>query len=169
MTMQRFLIQECQKEKFNMKIFSVLAFIGIAAIPVSSCNKESKNAIDNSTSLVGKWEIRQVAGNFTTNYPPGNGSVVEFTNSTYSTGSPNDHIFIQGAGPSQGSYKIVADGTVNINTGMEYPAGQFANRMILNDDTISNKLFYQVKGDKLIFVSGNFLVDGGVQKTYQRQ
>jgi len=81
---------------------------------------------------------------------------------------PKGQDFHSGIAPSQGSYKIVADGTVNDSTGLGYPPGQFSNRLILNGDETADKLFYQLEGNKLIVVSGYFPLDLGIEKTYQK-
>jgi hypothetical protein len=157
------------RKKFSMKILSTLVIIGVTAIVITSCRKESKTPMAGSSSLTGNWELRQTFGDMgTINYPPGNGSVVTFTDSSYSTASPKDKIFIQGIAPSQGSYKVVADGSVNDSTGLGFPPGQFSNRLIFNDDQTAAKLFYQLDGDKLIVISGYFPTDGGIEKTYQK-
>ena len=46
---------------------------------------------------------------------------------------------------------------------------QFLNRIILNNDTASDKIFFQIDDNKLIIVSGYFPLDGGIEMTYERQ
>ena len=141
---------------------------------VNSCKKESAETaspkIITAASLIGKWELRQMVAQVgTIDYPAGNGSILEFTNSTYSTTDSTYKIFIQGNQPKEGYYEIVPDTSVNANTGLLFSSEQFGNRIILNDDTTSDKIFFQIDNNKLIIVSGYFPLDGGVEMTYEKQ
>lgn len=128
------------------------------------CTKDTVS--EKPTSIVGKWELKQTMGNTgTVDYPSGNGFFLEFTGSAYST----TNLFVPGNHPDEGDYQIIADTSVNNSTGIVVPSGQFSNRIILNKDTVSEKIFYQISSNKLIILSGYFPLDGGVQLTYEKQ
>lgn len=152
------------KNLMKYSITLICAFVVTTII--NSCKKESAST---AQSINGKWELRQISGNFRIDYPIGNGSTLEFTDSLYSTSDSAYKIFADGNQPKQGYYKIVMDTSVRTATGLLYPPHQFEDRIILNNDTASDKIFYQLNGDKLIIVSGYFPLDGGVEMTYEKQ
>ena len=147
-----------------MKYFVLLMYAGIVMTIFVSCKKEPSKIINNSTSIIGKWELRQTVGNTPVkNYAQGNGSIYEFTDSGYS-------IFANGTLIKKGIYNTSFDSTASEVTGIvESHSGQFTNRIIFNNDTISNKIFYQISNNKLTFISGYFPLDGGFSSTYERQ
>ena len=153
-----------------MKTLLAIALTCLATIMAGSCRKDAQVSVETNDTIIGTWELRQTVGNMgTINYPPGNGSIVEFNDSSFSTSSPKDHIFLQGPGPAHGVYRIVPDSTVNAATGLLMPAGQFTNRLVLNGNEAADKLFFHLSGSKLIVVSGYFPTDAGFEKTYQKQ
>jgi hypothetical protein len=78
-------------------------------------------------------------------------------------------MFFQGNQPKQGSYQIIRDTSVNTSTGLVVARGQFANRIILNNDTTTDKIFYQVTNNKLVILSGYFPLDNATEMTYERK
>jgi hypothetical protein len=153
-----------------LKYVITLICFGAAIILMDSCKKNSAKYLDNSSSIIGNWELRQIFAQIgTVNYPSGNGSILKFTDSAWSTTDTAWSIFVQGNHHGNGYYKVVADTSVNNSTGLVFPSGQFTNRIILDGDTTSNKIFYQVTNSKLVIVSGYFPLDGGIEMTYERQ
>lgn len=158
-----------------MKYLILLMYAGIAIAVMNSCKKESSiikssKIANNSSSIIGTWELRQMVANVgTINYDSGNGLTLEFRDSAFSTTDAGYKFFIQGNHSKKGHYQIVADTSVNICTGLAVPLGQFANRIILDNDTTSDKIFYQSVNNKLIIISGYFPTDGGAEMTYEKQ
>ena len=173
--MQRLRLADCQLQNSIMKYLKMFISAGIAIMLINSCKKEafttkSSKSIDNSSLLVGKWELRQVIGGFgTKNFLSGNGLALEFTDSTYLTTDTTYKFFMLGNHHKKGYYEIFSDTSVNNSTGLQFPSQQFANRIILDKDSTSNKVFYQVTDNKLTIVSGYFPTDGGVEMTFQKQ
>lgn len=129
---------------------------------IPGCKKDTVRAT-TSTSIIGRWELRQsLAMTGITNYPSGNGSTYEFTGSAYS-------VFSGGSFIKKGSYKIISDTTVSREVGLIITPGEFTNRIIFDNDTLSNKIFYQIKNNTLILISGYFPLDSGVKMTYEKQ
>ncbi len=123
-----------------------------------SCKKETQN---NSSSIVGTWELRQASGQITINYPSGNGNILKFTATNYESDT-------NGVLQKSGQYLIVADPTVEQNVCLVYPPGQFTNRIIYDNDTISHKQFIQISNNKLSIVSGCYSYDGGSTREYEK-
>ena len=157
--------------KHLVTVFSLVLLIVLA----NSCKKESVNSaslklVDNSPSIAGTWELRQMVAQVgTINYPAGNGSTIEFDESNYMTTDTTYKIFVQGNHPKRGHYLIVADTSVNTSTGLALSSGQFANRIILNNDTTSDKVFYQITNNQLIILSGYFPTDYAVKIIYEKE
>jgi hypothetical protein len=146
-----------------MRCIKTLAGLVAVVLFISGCKKSSSERAN--TSIVGAWELRQLYGNVgTINYPAGNNSILTFTDATYST-SDTTHGFTH---RQTGTYKIISDNSASVSTGYGIPDGQFTNRLILDNDTSSEKIFIQIKNNKLISLSGYFPFDGGVQLTYQK-
>lgn len=160
-----------------MKKLLLLASAAVLFIAIAACtkhqiasSKEKAACLNPAAAITGKWELRQMIAQVgTVNFASGNGNVVEFKDTTYSTTNPDFSIFVRGNHPNSGSYHIVPDTSVVQSVGLNIPVGQFRYRIILNSDTTSDKIFYQADDDKLIIISGYFPLDGGVQLTYQKQ
>ncbi|MBZ5856819.1 hypothetical protein [Flavihumibacter profundi] len=153
-----------------MKYLITLVCFGVTIVLLEGCKKDSAKNIDNSSSIIGDWELRQIFAQIgMVNYPSGNGSILKFTDSTWSTTDTAWSIFVRGNHHANGYYRIVADTSVNNSTGLGFPSGQFTNRIILEGDTTSDKIFYQVTNSKLVIVSGYFPLDGGIEMTYVRK
>ena len=96
------------------------------------------------------------------NYPSGNGNILKFTDTTY-------QVYLNGQLKQSGHYLIISDTTVNLNTCGERTASQFPNRIIYDNDSISDKKFIQISNNVLSIVSGCFTLDYGVLMKYERQ
>jgi hypothetical protein len=107
-----------------------------------SCRKE---ALSTKDFIVGKWELRKTFGGWTgtTTYQAGNGNILEFTKtnfSSYSNGQLNE----------SGSYSIVKDTTMD---------GSLEDRVIYYGISTGPKMFVRIDGEKLNF--SLHVVDGG--------
>lgn len=150
-----------------MQLVKILSCAIAVIIFTAGCKKAS--SISSGASIVGNWELRQIYANVgTINYPAGNNSIFKFSDSAYFTTDTSQSIIVRGNHQKTGTYKIIADNSAGVSTGMEILSGQFTSRLILDNDTSSDKIFIQIANNKLIFLSGSFPVDGGVKLTYQK-
>jgi hypothetical protein len=122
--------------------------------------KKGTNAI--SSSIQGLWELRHASGMFTTNYAPGNGNTIKFTDGRYETTT-------NGQPTKSGSYQVVQDLSVGAETCLVIGSGQYTNRIIYDNDLISRKVFVEISNNKLSFLSGCFAYDAGSFVEYERQ
>lgn len=128
----------------------------VACIFLAACNK-SGNELG---SISGDWELRMVRSDMpTTLYPAGNNNLIVFTANTYSR-------WAGGVLLKKGTYTIVPDNTFNA---LVVQPGEYTHRIIYDGNDTTQKIFVQVSGDKLDFVSGQFATDGGLQEEYQRK
>jgi hypothetical protein len=140
------------------KKFISLCF-GTLFLFVVSCKKES-NVISNS--IEGLWELRRASGMFSTAYPPGNGHIIKFTDNNY-------EISVNGQITQSGRYSIVPDSTAESATCLVIPAGQYTNRIIYDNNVTAKKVFIEISGNSLVFLSGCFAYDAGSSSEYARQ
>lgn len=146
-----------------MRYFILLIYAGVTIALMDGCKKEASTIFNNSSSIIGNWELRQLVAQIgTRNYTSGNGSIYEFTDSTYST-------FANGSLIKKGYYRTIADTSADDETGLVFASGEFTNRIIFDNDTLSNKIFYQISNNKLSFISGYFPLDGGCKLVYEKQ
>ena len=89
-------------------------------------------------------------------YLPGNGNILKFTDNTYSVSSKGQVV-------KTGNYTIAEDHSFNA---LVVPEGQFIHRVDYQDST-QQKVFFQVSGDTLTFLSGIFALDSGVKMQYR--
>ena len=151
-----------------MRHIKTLAGLIAVTLFINSCKKSSPSEAA-STSVVGTWELRQFYGDVgTINYPAGNNYTITFTASTYVTSDSTRSFVIRGNHRTTGTYTIIKDNSADSSTGCLIQKGQFTSRLILDNDTSSEKIFIQVANNKLVFLSGFFPTDGGVQLTYQK-
>lgn len=142
-----------------------LKLLGIACLTtfIFSCNKVGSK-VEVADSLVGEWELRQTSAAMNPlvgNYPPGNGKIIKFTETRYS-------IYDGGQVVKQGEYSIVADPGVETSVCLVFPAGQFANRIIYDNDTTSEKQFFQITDNRLSIVAGCYAIDAGHRSDYEK-
>ena len=123
----------------------------------ASCEKHAQRS-DSPQSLKGSWELSAVQSSMTplTSYLPGNGNILKFTDKTYSISSKGQTV-------KTGNYTVVEDHSFNA---LVVPAGQFIHRVDYQDSRIQ-KVFFQVNGDTLTFLSGIFALDSGVKMQYR--
>jgi hypothetical protein len=127
----------------------------------SSCKKESIHKTTEA-GLTGNWELRKTSGMLTTSYPAGNGTVYIFTDTSY-------QFYSQGVLVKSGQYRIINDNSVSSELGLVIPAGQYTRRIIFDNDSQSQKIFFQLQADSLSFVSGYFPLDGGAFRIFKKQ
>ena len=139
----------------------IAIFFGFLMSISLSCKKGST---ENSTLLVGNWEIRQFQGGMSPSvtYSAGNGTILRFTSSTYES-------ITNGQFVKSGKYKIETDFSVETEVCLIIPAGQFTKRIVFDGDYNAQKTFIEVSGNNLTFLSGCFALDGGSQKKYEKQ
>lgn len=142
-----------------MKKLYVLICQGVLLLVIAGCKKENTAASD---SIQGLWEIRRASGMMTTNYPPGNGKTIRFTNNVYEISS-------NGLVTQSGQYEIVQDSAAASETCLVIPAGQYTNRIVYDNNATPRKEFIQISGKKLTFLSGCFAYDAGSSIEYVRQ
>src|SRR5204862_2051954 len=124
-----------------------------------------EGCIDLSNSIVGSWELRKTTGAMDpspTNYAPGNGNILKFTNGNYEK-------YSNGVLVSSGPFTIVADPTVEQSVCLVFPSGEFVSRIVYDNNNTAPKEFLKISNSRLIFVSGCYAVDAGHTSEYERQ
>jgi hypothetical protein len=165
--MQRFITFQCQDQKiFIMKQILLAILFGGFIISIESCKKvNTKQNIDIASSIIGSWELRQssAAMNPTPkNYTVGNGNILKFTIDNYET-------YVNGTLVKKGLYAITMDTTVEANVCLVFSKDQFANRIIFDSAYNMPKIFIQISGDKLTFISGCYAYDAGDSEEYEKE
>jgi len=136
----------------------VVAACCVALLLVSaSCKKSTKGS--SSQNLIGTWELRANQSSMMplATYPPGNGNLLIFTDHSYS-------ISKNGQTVKTGNYTVAEDHSFNA---LVVPEGQFIHR-IDYQDSVHQKVFFQIDGNTLTFLSGIFALDSGVKLQYFR-
>jgi hypothetical protein len=139
--------------------YSILLFI----LPLF--NWGCKKVVDRSSdSLTGFWELRETSGAMnpkTDKYAAGNGNILDFTGSNYKIYKPGSVI-------KSGQFTIVQDATVSTSVCLVFPAGEYTSRIIYDSNYAATKIFFQVEGDRLTFISGCYAYDAGYSEVYER-
>lgn len=156
--MQRRVLFNCQFKKLKMKPFFIWFSVIVTLALITSCKKDKG---PDTATLIGTWELSQAQNGMipTITYPSGNGNILKFTSTTYE--NYNNHILVK-----SGTYTIVVDTTVKETVGLELPAGQYTTRIIFDDNFTAPKIFLQIAGNNLYFLSGYFPTDGGSGTSY---
>jgi hypothetical protein len=129
----------------------------------TGCNRDHDQCLEENTkSIEGLWELRKASSMLTIDYPPGNGRTIKFSGTKYEMRE-------NGRVTQSGEFSIVVDATASQSTCLNLAAGQYTNRIIYDNNTNAQKLFFQLAVDKLTFISGCFAVDAGVALDYDRQ
>jgi len=125
-----------------------------------SCQKETAKAQEG---IEGVWELRKISGSWATQtYQPGSGNDISFAGTIYQKRENGQVV-------ERGEYEIVADSTVVEETYLNIEAGKFAHRIDFKNARYPQKVFFELSGNKLTLLSGNFAVDGGSRREYERQ
>ncbi len=136
-------------------LFMVVVFTG--------CNKKGHGDYcePNSKGIEGLWELRKTSSMLVSDYPPGNGRTIKFTGNKFEKRENGQVI-------QSGEFAIINDATAGESTCMNIAAGQFTSRIIYDNNINGQKVFIELTGDQLVFMSGCFAVDAGVALTYVR-
>jgi hypothetical protein len=126
-----------------------------------ACKKEKDT--NTSTNIVGNWELAETSAAMTPviTYPTGHGDYLIITDSTYA---------YYGAGQlvKSGTYTIMDDATVEQNVCLVIPDDQFTRRIVFDNNTSTPKVFFDIRDEKLSFISDCYAIDAG-HKTVYRQ
>ena len=145
---------------------SLKFFVVIALVIGAACNKDqSKKTGDGDGLIFGTWELRKTSGGMMPGeqvFPRGNGNMLKFESNHYER-------HVNGSLTRTGQFEIVSDNTVSESVCLVMPEGQFKNRIIYDNDTVSEKVFIQVSNNKLTFISGCYAFDAGHSSEYERQ
>jgi len=100
---------------------------------ITSCKKEKTSV---SSSIIGTWELRTGYGGWSgiTNYPPGNGRYLKFSESTFEIDTNRMIV-------NSGTYRLVRD--------KFYLTGEMGYRIIYNHEDNSVRTFVNVSHDSL--------------------
>ena len=143
---------------------SLCLWLGVVLFLLIACSKKTiAEKPFAKAALVGTWELRESQNGMkpTTQHAPGHGSRFQFTETAYEQ-------YQNGSLVKSGSYEVVRDTTVQTEVGLDLPAGQFTNRLILANDPSAAKIFMEIEGNKLTLLSGFFPTDGGSRQTYEK-
>jgi len=143
----------------GMKHLAISLFLAGLLFMGIGCRKDIKSI---SGSLQGIWELRRVSGMITTSYPSGNGNTIEFAGDHYVMSS-------NGQITKSGQYEVIRDLSAESETCLVITQGQYINRIIYDNNTADRKVFLEISGDKLTFLSGCFAIDAGSSTEYARQ
>jgi hypothetical protein len=139
--------------------YSVVICLATIILFYSGCKKD----LAGSVSVAGTWELRHAQNGMipTIDYAPGNGNMLIFSESGYEKYETGNLV-------KSGHYKVVQDGSAEAELGLVIPSGQFTNRIILDNDFTSPKIFFEVSNNNLTLLSGYFPLDGGSSLSYGR-
>ncbi len=151
-----FLIPTLSIVRFTIYFMKHIRLLSLTALPllILSCTKTNIETVSNS--IKGTWELRHVEGGYRApgtnpDYPPGNGTIWKFTDSTYQ---------YYGSGPllAQGSYTLTKDTSL--------ATGRYMDAFILNNNN-SAELFFEISNNTLTLYRGIIAADGTIE-TYER-
>ena len=94
-------------------------------------------------------------------YAAGNGNILDFTGTNYK-------IYKSGSVIKNGQFTVVQDTTVSTSVCLIFPKGEYISRIIYDSNYTATKIFYQIGGDRLTFISGCYAYDAGHSEVYER-
>lgn len=151
-----------------MKYFISTIGVCFLLVIMQSCTKENeKGSLKNKTTetgIAGQWELRHTSAAMLpgqVDYAPGNGNIIKFTSSGY-------EMYENGNLVRSGQYTILPDAGVSENVCLVISAGQFEDRIVYDGADTGSKIFFQVTGSRLIFISGCYALDGGSRSEYEK-
>ena len=146
-----------------MKYHILTICLAVIIVSFGNCKKDIGNVEINVDSLVGSWELRQAQRGMipTKEYAPKNGNIYKFTNSQYEK-------YTDGNLVQTGKYQLIRDDSVEKEVGLDVPDGQFTTRIIFDNDSVYNKTFIEITGNKLTMLSGYFPLDGGSRLVFEK-
>ncbi|TDH29274.1 hypothetical protein EXU57_04215 [Segetibacter sp. 3557_3] len=149
-----------------MKRVSTIVLVIVAIVVLQSCSRHNgANSQAAQASLFGTWTLSESSGGMrpgVAKHPPGNGNNLKFTETDF-------EMYEAGQLVKSGKYTVVADTTVEASVCMVLPKGEFTKRIIYNNDTTADKVFFKIEAEKLTFISGCYAYDAGHQETYVKQ
>ena len=121
------------------------------------CKKASIDHASVASSIVGTWELRHLVGGLQSpgnnpDYPPGNGNILNFSDSSYYYYYPNGQL------RGNGSYSLVKDTCV--------ATGQYMDGIIFDRQSYSERCF-EIKNNILTLYRGIVAADRTIE-TYER-
>ena len=146
-----------------MKQFILLVSFIVMFIS-QGCEKSDNNKAPFSDSLVGSWELRHTSAAMNPQVgtpPPGNGHILKFTSTGYERYEAHQLV-------KAGQYEVIPDPTVESSVCLLFPVGQFTNRIEYDKNSAAEKQFIHIFGNKLVFVSGCYALDGGYRLEYEK-
>jgi hypothetical protein len=143
------------------KLYSILLAGSITCI-LFSCKKNSGDKSDNN-NLLGYWELAETSSAMmpARQYAPGNGNIIELTASSYKR-------YENGQLIASGAYTTMPDNSVQKNVCLVFEDDRFTRRIIFDTAQAAPKTFYEIRDDKLAFISGCYANDAGHKKEYRR-
>ena len=148
----------------------IISAVGLCflLIIMQSCTKENqKNILKNKpteTGITGEWELRNTSAAMLpgqVDYAPGNGNIIKFTSTGY-------EMYENGSLVRSGLYNVVPDTGVTESVCLVFSAGQFEERIVYDGTDAEPKIFFQITGNRLTFVSGCYALDGGHRSEYEK-
>lgn len=145
---------------------TLFAFLlGSLLISFGSCQKDDPiQNNDTPVPITGTWELRQTSAAMSpspTHYASGNGNKILFTNSHYET-------YANGVLVKKGNYEIIQDTTAATNVCLVLSKDQYAKRIVFDSAYNTSKIFIQIVGNTLNFISGCYAVDAGHSEAYEK-
>ena len=144
----------CHVRKTCMK--SILLIASTSLIILSACNKNTE-----SGDLTGTWELTQIHGMLLMDTIPDRfKEILSLDNETYQLKIGDETI--------NGTYSTAPDSGVVRSVCLQIDPGKYTRRIDFSQPVSGQKVFYQLDGSTLKFISGCFANDGGVEKVYKR-
>jgi hypothetical protein len=145
----------------KMKHTILIIFLSSGIFLFDSCKKDTINQnADNSSSIVGNWELRidQTGMTPTINYASGNGNILKFTATDY-------QVYNNGQLVKSGKYAIIKDTTALAGECLDINL----SRIIYDHNRYDSKRIQLASNNRLTFLSGCSAFDSGSFKEYERQ
>src|ERR1044072_79568 len=142
------------------KVYSIM-LVSCFALTIVACKKNKDN---NNNDVVGIWELSKTTAAMVPNateYPSGNGNILEFTATTYKQYSNGQVI-------KSGTYTIADDNTVSQSVCLQIDNGRYSHRIVFDGDNAADKTFFEISNGGLGFISGCYAVDAGHTSEYRR-
>ncbi|HTI12400.1 MAG TPA: hypothetical protein VL832_27700 [Puia sp.] len=137
-----------------MKPFLLLIGISISIFIAGSCKK---SGVNDAPPLPGAWELRYQQGGYTLNtqtgnFPPGNGHIYKFTETTYS-------YYAAGQRLDSGQYRITKD-TIS-------PFQKNMDKLTFTSSSTTRSVFFEFSNNNLVIYNGIIAADGTIA-TYSK-
>ncbi len=151
-----------------LKTFAICIFCALLYC-VAGCKKDTVSeqtapkTISQRNQLFGAWELRRTYGGLSQGqYDPGTGNLLIFNGTAFTEYSTMSIA-------KRGLYEIISDKAASETVCKLLPDGQFANRIVYDNDFFGQKVFFQINHDTLTLVSGCFTLGEGSFVDYIRR